>query len=214
MQGTQVKDVKIPDDAVKSLLLEKHAEYIAAYGNKKDDYVTNFSINNGYSLKCPSVVDAWTQTSVHILDDCLNSTVCCPQGYIKLGCRESYPKGCREPPPKRIVRIFPWLSLQKTSWFFLEDLSYDLLIYTFAISFKKEYCITEYLRMSGVYWGVTAMDLMRKIDMMNKEEIIEFVKSCQHEDGGFGASLNHDSSLLYTLSAIQVIGFLHKIPLD
>jgi hypothetical protein len=24
---------------VKSLLLEKHAEYIAAYGNKKDDYV-------------------------------------------------------------------------------------------------------------------------------------------------------------------------------
>ena len=58
--------------------------------------------------------------------------------------------------------------------------------------------------MSGVYWGVTAMDLMRKIDMMNKEEIIEFVKSCQHEDGGFGASLNHDSCLLYTLSAIQV----------
>ena len=60
--------------------------------------------------------------------------------------------------------------------------------------------------MSGVYWGVTAMDLMRKIDMMNKEEIIEFVKSCQHEDGGLGASLNHDSSLLYTLSAIQVNG--------
>jgi geranylgeranyl transferase type-2 subunit beta len=58
--------------------------------------------------------------------------------------------------------------------------------------------------MSGVYWGLTAMDLMGKIDMMNKEEIIEFVKSCQHEDGGFGASVDHDSSLLYTLSAIQV----------
>ena len=64
--------------------------------------------------------------------------------------------------------------------------------------------MTEYLRMSGVYWGLTAMDLMGKIDKMNKEEIIEFVKSCQHEDGGFGASVNHDSSLLYTLSAIQV----------
>jgi geranylgeranyl transferase type-2 subunit beta len=58
--------------------------------------------------------------------------------------------------------------------------------------------------MSGVYWGVTVMDLMKKIDMMNKEEIIEFVKSCQHEDGGFGASVDHDSSLLYTLSAVQV----------
>ena len=31
--------MKIPADAATSLLLEKHAEYIAAYGNKKDDYV-------------------------------------------------------------------------------------------------------------------------------------------------------------------------------
>ncbi|XP_028394634.1 geranylgeranyl transferase type-2 subunit beta-like isoform X1 [Dendronephthya gigantea] len=104
--GTQLKDIKIPPNAVTSLLLEKHAEYIAAYGNKKDDY---------------------------------------------------------------------------------------------------EYCITEYLRMSGVYWGLTTMDLIGKIEMMKKEEIIEFVKSCQHQDGGFGASVNHDSSLLYTLSAIQIL---------
>lgn len=65
--------------------------------------------------------------------------------------------------------------------------------------------MTEYLRMSGIYWGVTAMDLMGKMDLMNKEEINDFVKSCQHEDGGFGASVNHDSNLLYTLSAIQVV---------
>ena len=39
LQGTQLKDIKIPADAVKSLLLEKHADYIAAYGNKKNDYV-------------------------------------------------------------------------------------------------------------------------------------------------------------------------------
>ena len=58
--------------------------------------------------------------------------------------------------------------------------------------------------MSGVYWGLTAMDLMGKVHLMNKEEIIEFVKSCQHESGGFGASVHHDASLLYTLSAIQV----------
>ncbi|XP_046844086.1 geranylgeranyl transferase type-2 subunit beta-like [Xenia sp. Carnegie-2017] len=104
--GTQIKDVKISADAIKSLLSEKHTEYISAYGNKKDDY---------------------------------------------------------------------------------------------------EYCMTEYLRMSGIYWGVTAMDLMGKMDLMSKEEIIDFVKSCQHEDGGFGASENHDSNLLYTLSAIQIL---------
>ena len=56
------------------------------------------------------------------------------------------------------------------------------------------------------------MFLMNKQDMMEKDEIIEFVKSCQHENGGFSASHNHDPHLLYTLSAIQVWGTetLHK----
>lgn len=58
--------------------------------------------------------------------------------------------------------------------------------------------------MSGVYWGLTAMFLMNKQDMMEKDEVLEFVQSCQHDNGGFGASQNHDSHLLYTLSAIQV----------
>ena len=61
--------------------------------------------------------------------------------------------------------------------------------------------------MSGVYWGLTAMFLMNKQDMMEKEEIIEFVKSCQHDNGGFSACQNHDPHLLYTLSAIQVYKF-------
>lgn len=70
--------------------------------------------------------------------------------------------------------------------------------------------------MSGVYWGLTSMFLMNKQDMMEKDEIIEFVKSCQHENGGFSASHNHDPHLLYTLSAIQVCWTetLHKIFLE
>lgn len=39
-QGTPVKDVSLPENASKELLLQKHADYIAAYGNKKDDYVS------------------------------------------------------------------------------------------------------------------------------------------------------------------------------
>lgn len=42
-QGTQVKDVIIKPDAPGALLLDKHADYIAAYGSKKDDYVSNVS---------------------------------------------------------------------------------------------------------------------------------------------------------------------------
>lgn len=79
--------------------------------------------------------------------------------------------------------------------------------YLAAYGTKKndyEYCMTEYLRLSGVYWGLTAMDLIGQIQRMDKEEIMEFVKSCQHESGGFSPAPKHDKSILYTLSAIQI----------
>ncbi|NXO62242.1 PGTB2 transferase, partial [Phainopepla nitens] len=106
LQGTPQKDVVIKPDAPSILLSEKHADYIASYGTKKDDY---------------------------------------------------------------------------------------------------EYCMSEYLRMSGVYWGLTAMDLMGQLHRMNKEEILSFIKSCQHECGGISASIGHDPHLLYTLSAVQIL---------
>lgn len=73
-------------------------------------------------------------------------------------------------------------------------------------SMKDEYhyCMTEYLRLSGVYWGLTAIDLLGKLDRMDKDEIIEYVKSCESESGGFSPAPKHDKSILYTLSAIQI----------
>lgn len=38
-----MKDVVINPDAPQTLLLDKHADYIAAYGSKKDDYVSKDS---------------------------------------------------------------------------------------------------------------------------------------------------------------------------
>lgn len=69
---------------------------------------------------------------------------------------------------------------------------------------KQEYTLSEYLRMSGIYWGLTVMDLMDQLHRMNRDEITEFIKSCQHECGGISASIGHDPHLLYTLSAVQV----------
>nr|AAH49442.1 Rabggtb protein [Danio rerio] len=110
--GTQVKDVTIKPDAPNTLFLDKHADYIAAYGSKKDDY---------------------------------------------------------------------------------------------------EYTLSEYLRMSGIYWGLTVMDLMGQLSRMNREEIIEFIKSCQHDCGGISASIGHDPHLLYTLSAIQILSLYDSV---
>lgn len=74
--------------------------------------------------------------------------------------------------------------------------------------FFKEYCITEYLRLSGIYWGLTALDLMGQMDKLDKESVLEFLKSCHHKCGGFSSSIGHDPHILYTLSAVQVIMFL------
>ena len=64
--------------------------------------------------------------------------------------------------------------------------------------------MTEFLRISGIYWGLTAMDLMGQLHRMNKDEVLEFVQSCRHPSGGFSPAPNHDPHLLYTLSAVQV----------
>ncbi len=65
--------------------------------------------------------------------------------------------------------------------------------------------MTEFLRVSGIYWGLTAMDLIGQLHRMNKDEVLEFVQSCYHPScGGYGPAVNHDPHLLYTLSAVQV----------
>ncbi|KAJ2945794.1 hypothetical protein O0L34_g4699 [Tuta absoluta] len=75
-----------------------------------------------------------------------------------------------------------------------------------------EYCMTEYLRMSGIYWSLTAMELMDQSSRMPKEDIIEFIKSCQdNESGGISASLGHDPHMLYTLSAVQVLAMYNRL---
>lgn len=68
-----------------------------------------------------------------------------------------------------------------------------------------EYCATEHLRMSGVYWGVMAMELIAAGEEMGKDEICDWVMTCYNADGGFGGSPGHDSHILYTLSALQLL---------
>jgi geranylgeranyl transferase type-2 subunit beta len=68
-----------------------------------------------------------------------------------------------------------------------------------------EAVVTEQYRMSGIYWGLAAMAIMRADSELSTSEIITFVVSCRNDDGGYGGSAGHDSHLLYTLSAIQIL---------
>ncbi|VDD75095.1 unnamed protein product [Mesocestoides corti] len=63
----------------------------------------------------------------------------------------------------------------------------------------------DYMKLSAIYWSLTALDLMKKLDVVDKDMIISFVKSCHNDDGGFSPAPGHDSHLLSTLSGIQIL---------
>lgn len=82
-----------------------------------------------------------------------------------------------------------------------------------SIEKKKDFdsMVMEHLRMSGAYWGLTALDLMGKLDAVDREEVVSWVLQCQHDCGGFSGNIGHDPHILYTLSAVQILALLDKL---
>ena len=71
----------------------------------------------------------------------------------------------------------------------------------------QEYTMTEHIRMSGMYWGITAIDLLGCLGRMERQQIVEFIQQCQDTtSGGISPSTHHDPHMLSTLSAVQVKG--------
>ncbi|KAK3335385.1 terpenoid cyclases/protein prenyltransferase alpha-alpha toroid [Cercophora scortea] len=73
---------------------------------------------------------------------------------------------------------------------------------------EYEYWLTEHLRLNGLYWGLTALHLLGHPEAIPRADTIDFVLSCQHENGGFGAAPGHDAHMLSTVSAVQILALL------
>lgn len=73
---------------------------------------------------------------------------------------------------------------------------------------EYDYWLTEHLRLNGLYWGLTALHLLRCPGGLPRDETIDFVLSCQHASGGFGAAPGHDAHMLYTVSAVQILALV------
>lgn len=73
---------------------------------------------------------------------------------------------------------------------------------------ELEYWLTEHLRLNGLYWGLTALHLLGHPHALPRAGILDFVFSCLHPDGGFGAAPGHDAHMLYTVSAVQILATL------
>lgn len=69
-----------------------------------------------------------------------------------------------------------------------------------------QYWLSSHLRMNGVYWALTTLCLLGRPELLDKEEVVEFVLSCYDpQSGGFAADVGLDAHLLYTLSALQIL---------
>jgi geranylgeranyl transferase type-2 subunit beta len=76
---------------------------------------------------------------------------------------------------------------------------------------EYEYWLTEHLRLNGLYWGLTALHLLKRPDALPREGVLDFVLSCLHDDGGFGAAPGHDAHMLYTVSGVQILTTLDAL---
>ena len=63
-----------------------------------------------------------------------------------------------------------------------------------------EWIMSEYLRMSGIYWSLTALHLLNAADRLPQKEMLDFVDECLDENGGFSPAPGHYPSITYTLS--------------
>mmetsp|Transcript_64301 Transcript_64301/g.149598 ORF Transcript_64301/g.149598 Transcript_64301/m.149598 type:complete len:322 (-) Transcript_64301:71-1036(-) len=75
-----------------------------------------------------------------------------------------------------------------------------------------DYLMTEHLRMGGVYWGISAMALLRNLDD-RRDEIISWILSCKDAggSGGFGPNAGHDADITATHYALLVLSIYDAV---
>ena len=84
---------------------------------------------------------------------------------------------------------------------------------------KLDYWMLDHLRINGIYWALTAVALLNGSEPsdfaqycpLGLDDIVQFVQSCQQPDGGYSGNVGHDSHLLFTLSAVQIMAILGRI---
>jgi geranylgeranyl transferase type-2 subunit beta len=69
---------------------------------------------------------------------------------------------------------------------------------------------TEPTRLSTLYWTINTYKLLKREDLIQKQEILDFVLSCKNEDGGFGGNKDYPSNVISTFNALQILFILKQ----
>ena len=70
---------------------------------------------------------------------------------------------------------------------------------------RLEFVVSEHLRLSALYWGLSALECLGSGALLERGAILAEVAACRHADGGYSGAPGHDAHLLHTLSALQLL---------
>ncbi len=71
----------------------------------------------------------------------------------------------------------------------------------------------EHLKVSALYWGCSALNLLNNLSSHNKSETINFLLKCQNPNGGFGGSIGQDSHITSTHYALLTLAQFNSLNL-
>lgn len=75
-----------------------------------------------------------------------------------------------------------------------------------------QYYLTDQSRVFTIYWAVNSLKIMNDDYFYDLEtKIVELVKNCLNDDGGFGGNVGYSSNILFTFHALQLL-YLYDIP--
>lgn len=73
---------------------------------------------------------------------------------------------------------------------------------------------TDHKRLSGVYWAISSLSLLKRLDDLPRDRILDYVMTCYNPTlGAFAGNTDQDAHLLYTLSGIQILAIYDNLSL-
>ncbi|KAI6205256.1 60S ribosomal protein L30 [Aphelenchoides besseyi] len=96
---------------------------------------------------------------------------------------------------------------------FLRDKHVKFIVGCSKNTESYEYVITEYIRLSGMYWCISALDVCDALKDRDVEFALKLIEKAKNPDGGYGCAEGNDSHVLHTLCAIQVLKILNRMDL-
>ena len=96
--------------------------------------------------------------------------------------------------------------------FFLEKhLTYLTTLDKTRDKYSIGFFTNEHLKVSALFWGVGALNLINSIDKHDTEKTVAFLSECYNPDGGYGGSAKQDSHITSTHYALLTLIQLNRL---